>query len=34
LYQIRTASDELLIPDIQVSDIEIVENITSTNIRQ
>lgn len=34
LYQIRTSPDELLIPDIQVSDIEIVENITSTNIRQ
>ena len=34
LYQIRCAPDELLIPDINANDIEIVENITSLNIRQ
>lgn len=34
LYQIGTSSDELLLPDISTSDIEIVENITSTNLRQ
>ncbi len=34
LYEIRAADDELLIADITAADIEIVDNITSLNIRQ
>jgi hypothetical protein len=34
LYQVRTSPDELLIPDISISDIDIVENITRVNLRQ
>jgi hypothetical protein len=34
LYQLRPAPNELLVPDISTVDIEIVENITRTSIRQ
>lgn len=34
LYEIRCAVDEIPVPDITTSDIEIVDNITTLNIRQ
>lgn len=34
LYQIKAAADEILIADVQITDIEIVENITNLNLRQ
>ena len=34
LFQITPNSDELLIPDVDVNDIDIIDSITRTNIRQ